>query len=297
MSYLVCHIEKYKMHQVAPIGHHNNRDSDKHSNLDIDPELKHLNFFAFTGEAGNPKVNYKKRIDSVMSAEYKMTRKPRRDAVMMVGIIVTSEKSFFEFMDESEIKRFFRCAAEFLGNRYGMSNLIDAKVHMDETTPHMHYEFVPIVEGHLSSKRLFDKWKLQLLHSEFAEYMKKHKFEISRGIEASGLKHIPIPQLKRDTFRAMHDLETQSEIARAVEDDFKKFRNEIIGTSFEEQYGNVMDDMMAFMRTYKKIIYEAAHNLRKRRELEGIVKRVQASNKLLEEQNSRYRQMLKGHSI
>lgn len=293
MSYLVCHIEKYKMHQIAPIGHHNNRDSDKHSNLDIDPELKHLNFFAFTGSAGNPKVNYKKRIETIMASEYKMNRKPRSDAVMMVGIIVTSEKSFFELMDESEIKRFFRCAAEFLGTRYGMENLIDAKVHMDETTPHMHYEFVPIVEGHLSSKKLFDKWKLQALHTEFADYMKMRKFEISRGIEASGTKHIPIPQLKKDTFRAMHDLETQSEIARAVEDDFKLFRKQIAGTDFEEQYGDVFDNLMSFMTTYKNIIYEAAHNLRKRRELEDILKRVQANNKLLEEQNLRYKEMLR----
>lgn len=276
MSYLVCHIEKYKSKQVAPIGHHNNRESDKHSNLDIDPELKCKNFNALTGQEGNPQVNYKERIRNIMASEYKMTRKPRKDAVMMVGIVVTSDVFFFRGLELDEIKRFFFCAATFLSERYGLVNMIDCKVHMDETTPHMHYEFVPISDGHLSSRRLFDKWKLQMLQSDFAKYMQEQKFNLERGIEASGIKHIPIPELKRETFRAMHDYEAQEAVMQSIDSGIGNLIEDLKKAGLYNKHEMLFQDLPVFMSIHRKMIYEAAHFLRKKREFDDIVARLKS---------------------
>ena len=274
MSYLVCHIEKYKAKQVAPIGHHNNRESDKHSNLDIDPELKDRNFNALTGQDGNPQVNYRERIKEIMNSEYKMNRKPRKDAVMMVGIVVTSDVFFFRTLELTEIKRFFLCAATFLTNRYGLANMIDCKVHMDETTPHMHYEFVPISDGHLSSRRLFDRWKLQALQGDFAKYMQEQNFELERGVEASGIKHIPIPELKRETFRAMHDYEAQEEVMQSINSGIGNLIEDLKKAGLYEKHEALFQDLPVFMGIHRKMIFEAAHYLRKKREFDDIVARL-----------------------
>lgn len=40
---------------------------------------------------------------------------------------------------------FFEATTNFLNDRYGQENAVAAVVHYDETTPHLHYAFVPVV--------------------------------------------------------------------------------------------------------------------------------------------------------
>ena len=47
---------------------------------------------------------------------------------------------------DEQIKQFFELSYKFLSERYGEQNVISAYVHMDETTPHMHFLFIPIVD-------------------------------------------------------------------------------------------------------------------------------------------------------
>ncbi|MBD2790567.1 plasmid recombination protein, partial [Xenorhabdus sp. DI] len=49
-------------------------------------------------------------------------------------------------ISEKEQRKFFEKTYEFLTNRYGgEKNVLSANVHMDETTPHMHFAFMPVV--------------------------------------------------------------------------------------------------------------------------------------------------------
>ena len=59
----------------------------------------------------------------------------------MVDWVVTLPQSF-----DGDEQDFFQETYKFLNDRYGKENVISAYVHMDETTPHMHYAFVPVVE-------------------------------------------------------------------------------------------------------------------------------------------------------
>lgn len=73
--------------------------------------------------------------------------------------------------------------------------MLSAVVHVDETTPHMHLNFVPINEGRLSSKSLFDRQKLAELQTELWEQVGK-KYGLQRGKENSQTTHITAAEHK-----------------------------------------------------------------------------------------------------
>ena len=72
----------------------------------------------------------------------------------------------------------------------------------------MHLNFVPIVNGKLCSKDLFDKKKLSILQTEFHEVVGK-KYGLKRGKEGSQAKHLSTAE-----FKANKIIEEAEEIRR-----------------------------------------------------------------------------------
>ena len=78
---------------------------------------------------------------------------------------------------------------EFINNRL-------RELHLDETTPHMHLNLMPITfNGRLCSKQLFDKPQLQKLQTDFYEEVGK-KYGLHRGKEGSQRKHLSTAEFK-----------------------------------------------------------------------------------------------------
>ena len=48
-----------------------------------------------------------------------------------------------------------------------------AQVHLDETTPHMHLGVVPMTEGKLSGKTVFNRQTLKRNQSDLPEFLKE----------------------------------------------------------------------------------------------------------------------------
>ncbi|NBJ84097.1 hypothetical protein D5274_20355, partial [bacterium 1XD42-94] len=64
-------------------------------------------------------------------------------------------------MQADRSRQFFQDAYDFLAERYGRENVISATVHLDEATPHMHFNFVPVTpDGRLSAKDVLTKQSL-----------------------------------------------------------------------------------------------------------------------------------------
>lgn len=61
----------------------------------------------------------------------------------MGEIIVTLPKDV-KAQDE---RAFFRSVYDFYCEDFGKENVINAIVHKDETTPHIHLDFVPVIKG------------------------------------------------------------------------------------------------------------------------------------------------------
>src|SRR5699024_12429686 len=81
--------------------------------------------------------------------------------------------------------------------------------HNDEQTPHMHLGVVPMRDGKLQGKNVFNRQELLWLQDKFPEHMKKQGFELKRGERGSDRKHIETAKFKKQT------LEKEIEIGRA----------------------------------------------------------------------------------
>ena len=63
-----------------------------------------------------------------------------------------------------------------------------ANVHLDETTPHMHMGIVPMKDGKLTSKTVFNRETLKRIQEEFPKHLQEKGFDIERGEENSQRK-------------------------------------------------------------------------------------------------------------
>ena len=190
MSYLVCHMEKYKRQDVSPVEKENERDENyEATNPQIDSERSKNNYHIIY-----PQGKYIDLINERIKS-LTLSRKLRSDAIYMNSFVLGSDGEFFKTLSKYEQRQFFEDCTNFFCDKYGRENVISAVVHEDETTPHMHLNFVPIVNGKLCSKDLFDKKKLSILQTEFHEAVGK-KYGLQRGKEGSQAKHISSAEFK-----------------------------------------------------------------------------------------------------
>src|SRR5699024_442404 len=113
---------------------------------------------------------------------------------------VTSDRDFFEQLDPGEQKRFFEESYKLFSERYGKQNIAYATVHNDEQTPHMHLGVVPMRDGKLQGKNVFNRQELLWLQDKFPEHMKKQGFELKRGETGPDRKHIETSKSNKQTF-------------------------------------------------------------------------------------------------
>ncbi|MFU1875393.1 plasmid recombination protein, partial [Enterococcus faecium] len=67
----------------------------------------------------------------------------RKDVKALGTWIVTLPDELKDLSHDKQ-QEFFNEAKNFLDERYGKENAVAAIVHYDETTPHLHYAFVPV---------------------------------------------------------------------------------------------------------------------------------------------------------
>ena len=183
-------MEKYHKQDVAPIEKENERDENyEASNPQIDSERTRNNY-RFTPYFGKTYTEF------INGRIKELGLSPRKDAVVMNSFVLGSDKTFFDGVAKVEQYNFFSDCYKFFAERYGEENIIAAVVHLDETTPHMHLNLIPITsDGRLCSKQLFDKPQLQKLQTDFYEEVGK-KYGLQRGKEGSQRKHLSTAEFK-----------------------------------------------------------------------------------------------------
>ncbi len=177
-------MEKYKRQAVSPVEEENERDeSYQTANPNIDSSRTKDNY-----HIANPRKSYIEIINSRL-AQLDLKRKIRSDAIFMNSFVITSDGEFFKDMRAWEQHAFFEDCSRFFMDKYGYENVLSAVVHLDETTPHLHLNIVPVNDGRLSSKSLFDRQKLAQLQTELWEQVGE-KYGLKRGKYGSAAKHI-----------------------------------------------------------------------------------------------------------
>lgn len=183
-------MEKYHKQEISPVEEENERDETfEADNPQIDIERTKNNYHMNSNAFGGYTEFINKRLKE-------LGLKPRKDAVVMNSFVVGSDKAFFDGLPKMLQYNFFSDCAKFFEERYGAENIMSAVVHLDETTPHMHLNLIPITpDGRLCSKDLFDKPKLQQLQTDFYEAVGK-KYGLQRGKEGSQAKHLSTAEYK-----------------------------------------------------------------------------------------------------
>ena len=199
MSYLVCHVQKFKASDIKGTQIHNQRESKNSKNKDINRDRTILNY-----DLHNEKhINYNYKIKEIIKDGYSVDKGIRKDAVVMTSTLITSDNEYFKNLPHEDQEKFFKQTYEFLKEKYGEKNIVAATVHLDETTPHMHLCSVPLTEdGRLSAKIIFNRKALLQLQSELPKHLQSKGFDVQRGEAGSEKTHLNTQDFKLKTKQA-----------------------------------------------------------------------------------------------
>ncbi len=209
MSALVLHMDKFKKDAIRGIQSHNRRERESHSNPDIDYSRSAGNYDLHEASSENYAQAIQNRIDDLI-----LVKAVRKDAVHICGLVVSSDKAFFDQLTAEETRRFFEESAAFLTDFAGRENVISAMVHTDEKTPHMHFLHVPVTsDGRLSANSIYTRASLKKLQTDLPIYLQSRGFAIQRGVEqkpGSAKKHLDTREFKQQQ-EALNRLIQESE--------------------------------------------------------------------------------------
>lgn len=166
------HVAKYNKSATGHMCAHYERRKDdrgeyiKFGNQNIDLSRTHLNY--------NLAPEHD-QIEFIRQRTSEVKCQKRADVNVMCDWVVTAP----EGLDRGHLKEFFKASYDFFEKRYGQENVISAYVHMDETTPHMHFAFVPVVFDKkkelykVSAKQLLTKTELKRVHPDLTRHLKE----------------------------------------------------------------------------------------------------------------------------
>ena len=178
-------MEKYKRGDIVGIERENEREENYKStrNPQIDKSKTCLNYHTMPYEK-----KYLAFIDQRIK-QLSLRRKIKDDTVLITSFILGSDKEIFDRITAEQQKQFFADCTDFFSERYGKENVVSAVVHLDESTPHLHFNLMPVTNGRLCAKELFDRAALRELQTNFYEVVGK-KYGLKRGKEGSAAKHL-----------------------------------------------------------------------------------------------------------
>ena len=209
MGYAVVHMMKIKSGAVGGIQSHNNREHEPKTNPDVDMSRSEDNYDLVLCS------NYKKSIKEKLSNLVKSNRAIRKDAVVVCNFIVTSDNATMEALGVDRQRKFFEDSVKWFSDRYGADRILNATVHMDETTPHLHVGVVPITQdGRLSAKAIFTKTEMKAIQTEFARDVGE-KYGLERGVEGSERTHLSEARFKEK--KALEMANEYGEIAQELQ--------------------------------------------------------------------------------
>lgn len=207
MSYAIIRNEKLTRNNAKGLYIHNNRKSKGHSNKEIDTTKTYLNFYYKKNE-----LTYIKEFDKIKK-ENNLQGHIRSNSIIMCEMVITSDNEFFNKIGIEETKRYFKESYKFVCNynNLGEKNIISAVVHLDETTPHMHLIYIPVVKSKDKEENEIEKicardfWRgrnsYRELQNKFYQYIISKGFKVERGlpIEETKSEHQKISELKKIT--------------------------------------------------------------------------------------------------
>lgn len=188
MSFVILRHAKIKnAAKHAAIGH-NHRLGDESQKVNIDVSLGGLNRSLMGAGA-------LKRLNDLLP------EKMRKDAVVAIETVVSASPEFFDSIEEDraklaqnpKFKKWVLDTQVWMKKEWG-DNVVDAVLHMDESTPHIHFLTVPLVNERLCAKEFLAIGVMQRHQSEYAAAMAPHGLQRGIPVTETKRKHIGLKE-------------------------------------------------------------------------------------------------------
>lgn len=252
MGHMMKHYER---------GKDENGDIVKFKNEQIDPTRSHLNY--------NLAPHQQNQLDFIHKRLSEVHCLKRKDVNVMVSWVISAPKD----LPAEHTREFFERSYQFLEKKYGKENVISAYVHMDETNPHMHFAFVPVVydkkkeREKVSAKDVVTLAELKQFHKDFQREMNRFEddyggtFEcnVLNGATAGGNKSIE--QMKAEFLAEVND--------RAIDR-----INELT-----DQIGDMESTLETLSERQKRLLGQISHAERIKTRLEGDIRQLEGAIK------------------
>ena len=204
MSYAIIRNANYKKNNLAGLYKHNERKNTNYSNKDINKNNSIKNY-----SIKQCNTTYANAI-KILQQENNLQGRIIKTTNVACEFIITSDRDFFEMIGEEETKRYFQTAYNFVASykNLGEKYILSAKVHMDESTPHLHLVFVPVVHTKDKDGKIIDKiacseyWKgkdsYRQLQDNFYKSVTENGFNLER-VKAYNTELLKMETLKQIT--------------------------------------------------------------------------------------------------
>ncbi len=270
MSYAIFRVEPInKLKDLGQIGAHNTRTKEAYkSNPDIDKSKSHnnINLVPITHkDYYSSYMNLVKEYKKQHEEKQKIEREDRKksfsqmlddsNSVVADELLFTSDKEFFKDMSKDEIIKWANCCMDFVYEDIGYSKnqILNATIHLDEKTPHLHCVVVPLIKKYdkrsnkekwtISKKQYMkDKNYLSILQDKYHERMINNGYDLDRGIKNSDNEHIDIKQYKKITRKLNIELTSKNEKLNKFMEELQNKMTSNKETIFDKEYVKVKKD-------------------------------------------------------
>jgi len=150
----------------------------KISNEDIDLDKTENNYDLVEDER-TLHQRVKNRVDELKESGSRV----QKNSVVMYSNILTVPEEQAKVWGEEKTDDYFKACYDFFSKEFGVENVVSAKVHKDETAPHMHLHFVPVNKenGRLQARISMNKAKINYIHDELPKFLQERGFDVVRG--------------------------------------------------------------------------------------------------------------------
>lgn len=258
MSKVVCRIQKvHSFQKIGKAGSHNFRKKSNANREHLKPNVKNITLIGTDDLVSD----VKKRLDD---AEKNANGEFRTNAVLAVEMILSASADYFK--NQKSIDVWVEKNLTWIKSQYG-ENCVNAVLHLDEQTPHIHIFIVPIDHKNKLNCRAFfgGPDKMRLLQTQ--SYLAVKDLGILRGIpkEITGATHKTTKQWRKEQ----------------LEIDIEK-------TSFEksiEEVQRITSNITGFVKAdkadmyYKQVVLDAV----KKTYVPKLIKSIKIAQKLIKE--------------
>jgi len=286
MSYAIFRLQQIpKLKDLGQIGSHNLRLKGAYkSNPDINKSLSKNNISLiscddYTKDFYKIVKPYKQEHEEKMKTIRENRKKPfsqkldDSNSVVADELLFTSDNEFFKNMDKEAIMKWGNASLDFVYKdlAYTKEQVLNAEIHFDEKTPHLHCVVVPLVkkydnrtksERYTISKKQYikDSEHLSELQDKYQQRMVDNGFDLERGIKYSDSIHTTIKEYKKLTKKIdqqlTRDNEKLIETINELEKDVNNSKETIIGNYIKVDK-NTYSNMKTVVSEAKKVVEQA----------------------------------------